>query len=406
QQQEEHMTRPVRLIARVRAMAAGLFAAARRGVPSALRPGRGGRLLLAGGLAMATLLACSSPAESPDRAATPSAPADSAPPPSPGPMPARYTNPLVEQRADPHIVRHTDGLYYMTATVPEYDRLVLRRAATLQGLQDAPEKVLWRKRDSGELSANIWAPEIHFIDGKWYIYFAAGQAEDRFRIRMYVLENSSPDPLLGEWVEKGRIATPWDTFALDATTFVAGGVRYLAWAQAEPGIRTNSNLYLARLANPWTIEGVPARLSVPTLDWEIRGFKVNEGAAAIQRGGKIFLTYSASATDANYCMGMLTATASSDLLDPASWTKSQQPVFASNAATGQYGPGHNSFTVAEDGRTQILVYHDRSYRDIAGDPLDDPNRRTRIQPFTWDASGSPRFGVPVADGPTPSRPGS
>ncbi|MEU4536560.1 family 43 glycosylhydrolase [Streptosporangium sp. NPDC023825] len=318
--------------------------------------------------------------------------------------PAQYTNPLAAQRADPHIFRHTDGYYYLTATVPEYDRIVLRRATTIQGLASAPETVIWRKHTSGEMGAHIWAPEIHFINGKWYIYFAAGRTDDIWRIRMYALESSAANPLTGTWTERGRITTPWDTFALDATTFTANGVRYLLWAQQEPGIATNSNLYIARMgANPWTITGATTRLTVPTLAWETRGFKVAEGPAVLQRNGRLFLTYSASATDANYCLGMLTAPASADPLNASSWTKSANPVFASNAATGQYGPGHNSFTVSEDGQSDILVYHDRNYRDINGDPLNDPNRRTRVQKIYWRTDGTPDFGIPVPDGATPVR---
>ncbi|MFI6733306.1 family 43 glycosylhydrolase [Nonomuraea sp. NPDC050451] len=327
---------------------------------------------------------------------------------SPGPAHAspavQYTNPLAAQRADPHIFRHTDGYYYFTATVPEYDRIVLRRATTIQGLASAPETVIWRKHATGEMGAHIWAPEIHFINGKWYVYFAAGRADDVWRIRMYVLESSAANPLTGSWAERGHIATPWDTFSLDATTFVANGVRYLLWAQQEPGIATNSNLYIARMgANPWTITGATTRLTVPTLAWETRGYKVAEGPSVLQRNGRLFLTYSASATDANYCLGLLTASASADPLQASSWTKSQSPVFASSAATGQYGPGHNSFTTSEDGQSDLLVYHDRNYRDISGDPLNDPNRRTRVQKVYWRADGTPDFGIPVLDGATPAR---
>ncbi|MFG6196859.1 family 43 glycosylhydrolase [Nonomuraea sp. JJY05] len=327
---------------------------------------------------------------------------------SPGPAHAspavQYTNPLAAQRADPHIFRHTDGYYYFTATVPEYDRIVLRRATTIQGLASAPETVIWRKHATGEMGAHIWAPEIHFVNGKWYVYFAAGRADDVWRIRMYVLESSAANPLTGSWTERGRIATPWDTFSLDATTFVANGVRYLLWAQQEPGIATNSNLYIARTgANPWTITGVTTRLTVPTLAWETRGYKVAEGPSVLQRNGRLFLTYSASATDANYCLGLLTASASADPLQASSWTKSQSPVFASSAATSQYGPGHNSFTTSEDGQSDLLVYHDRNYRDISGDPLNDPNRRTRVQKVYWRADGTPDFGLPVPDGATPVR---
>lgn len=315
-----------------------------------------------------------------------------------------YTNSLIAQRADPHIVKHSDGFYYFTATAPEYDRIVVRRATTLQGLASASETVVWRRHTSGEMGAHIWAPEMHFINGRWFIFFAAGRTDDIWRIRMYVLENSSANPQTGSWIERGRIATAWDSFALDATTFVHNGVRYLAWAQSEPGITSNSNLYIARIgSNPWQLSGPQVRLSVPTLAWEIRGFRVNEGPAVIVRNGRVFMTYSASATDANYCLGLLTASASADLLNPSSWTKSQNPVFVSNTATSQFGPGHNSFTLSEDGQSDILVYHDRSYQNISGDPLNDPNRRTRLQKVYYNADGTPNFGIPVADGPTPQR---
>lgn len=321
-------------------------------------------------------------------------------PASPGVL---YTNPLVAQRADPHIVKHTDGYYYFTATAPEYDRIILRRATTLQGLASAAETVIWRKHTSGEMGAHIWAPEIHYINGRWYIYFAAGRTDDIWAIRPYVLENASANPLTGTWTERGRIALPLNTFSLDATTFVHNGTRYLSWAQNDPAVGSGTNLYLAPMSNPWTISGTPARISVPTYSWETVTYRVNEGPAVIQRNGRVFMTYSASATDSNYCLGLLTASASSNLMNPASWSKSSQPVFSTNAATSQYGPGHNSFTTSEDGQSDILVYHDRSYRDISGDPLNDPNRRTRIQKLYWNADGTPNLGIPVADGVTPYR---
>src|SRR5690606_15120440 len=137
--------------------------------------------------------------------------------------------------------------------------------------------------------------------------------------------------------------------------------------------------------------------------WETRGFRVNEGPAVIIRNGRVFMTFSASATDANYCIGLLTANAGANLLSASSWTKTQTPVFQSNSRTGEWGPGHNSFTVSEDGQSDILVYHDRSYQNISGDPLNDPNRRTRIQKFYWNADGTPNFGIPVDDGVTPYR---
>lgn len=155
------------------------------------------------------------------------------------------------------------------------------------------------------------------------------------------------------------------------------------------------------MLNPWTISGAQVMISTPEYPWEIIGFWVNEGPAVIKRNGRIFISYSASATDYNYCMGLLTAQETSDLLNPDSWSKTPNPVFQSSSETGQYGPGHNSFTVSTDGSEDILVYHARNYKEINGDPLYDPNRHTRAQKLNWNSDGSPDFGIPVEDSKAP-----
>ncbi|RCX22640.1 GH43 family beta-xylosidase [Fontibacillus phaseoli] len=313
-----------------------------------------------------------------------------------------YINPVVERRADPWVYKHRDGYYYFTASVPEYDRIEVCRSTTIQGLKDAIPAVVWRKYETGLLSANIWAPEIHYIQGKWYIYFAAARTTETqdglFDHRMFVLENDAVNPLEGTWVEKGQVRTRWESFALDATTFEHQGEQYYVWAQKDPDIEGNSNLYISKMSNPWTLTGEQVMISTPEHPWEIIGFRVNEGAAVLKRNGRIFIGYSASATDFNYCMGLLTADESADLLDPKSWKKSPKPVFQTNEVTGQYGPGHNSFTVSEDGLDDVIIYHARNYKEITGDPLYDPNRHTRAQVFHWNEDGTPNFGVPVKDG--------
>jgi GH43 family beta-xylosidase len=306
-----------------------------------------------------------------------------------------WTNPLVQQRADPHVSR-VDGRYWFTASVPTFDAIELRAADSLAGLAVAPPQVVWRRHERGPMSWHVWAPELHRVDGRWLIYFAASERDDIWKLRMYVLECGSDFPLAGPWIERGQVVTPLDTFALDATTFEHAGVRYLLWAQKDPAIAGNTNLYLAPLADPWTLAAAPVRLSRPDLPWEQVGFLVNEGPAVLVRHGKVIVTYSASATDHNYCMGLLWADAGADLLDPTAWHKSPQPVFRSG--NGQYGPGHNSFTTTADGAHDLLVYHARNYRELVGDPLSDPNRHARVQPFGWRADGLPDFGEPLADG--------
>lgn len=302
--------------------------------------------------------------------------------------------PLIEQRADPWIYRHTDGFYYFTASVPAFDRIELRRATTLSGLADAAPVDVWHCHPDGPMSRNIWAPELHHIDGAWYIYFAAAQADADaagcYDHRMYALKNPSPDPMEGTFAEAGRIETGWQSFALDATTFALRGRRYLVWAQRHPDIPGNSNLYIAEMEDPLTLRLPAVLLSRPEYDWECRGFLVNEGPAVLLAGGRVWITYSASATDERYAMGLLSAAEDANLLDPASWRKAAQPVMGTDESRGLYGPGHNSFTVDERGQA-LLVFHARPYPGFRGTPLSDPNRHTYIRSLGFDAEGEPVF---------------
>jgi len=300
--------------------------------------------------------------------------------------------PLIKQRADPFVYFHTDGYYYFTASTPEYDRIELRRAWSVKGLADAEPLVIWRKHSSGPMSWHIWAPELHFINGKWYIYFAAGRAEDPWWIRTWVLENTSPDPFTGQWEEKGMLEAEWDSFMLDCTVFENHGEYYAVWAQKRQERQENSALYIARMESPTKLALPQTLLTFPEFDWECRGFKVNEGAAVLQRNGKIFLTYSASATDATYCMGLLTAKDGSDLLDPKAWKKSEKPVLVTDEKKGIFGPGHNSFTTSRDGKEDYLIYHARPYAEVdLAFALYDPNRHTWVKRIKYDAEGNPLF---------------
>ena len=128
-----------------------------------------------------------------------------------------YNKPWILQRADPYVYRHTDGTYYFTASVPAYDGIVLRRSRTLAGLSEASETEVWHKHESGIMSCHIWAPELHHIDGAWYIYYAGGDKDDVWAIRPYVLECKDADPVTGTWTEKGKMGrADDDDFSFEA----------------------------------------------------------------------------------------------------------------------------------------------------------------------------------------------
>lgn len=303
-----------------------------------------------------------------------------------------YNSPLVYQRADPFVYLHTDGYYYFTGSMPQYDCIELRRAKTLNGLLTADAKVIWYKHTTGEMGANIWAPELHYINGNWYIYFTAGDTIDTWEIRPYVLMCSDEDPMRGKWQEMGKVDVGIQSFSLDMTTFVHKGEQYALWAQ-KVEMYGPSNIYIAKMKDPCTLATKPVMLTTPEYFWEKQGFEVNEGPAVLVRGGKVIVTYSASDTGWRYCMGMLWADENSDLLDRISWRKSDTPVFFTSESNEQYGPGHNCFTT--DGDRDVLIYHSRNYKEVEGDPLYDPNRHARAKVFDYDENGLPLFGEPV-----------
>lgn len=309
----------------------------------------------------------------------------------------KYNETWIPQRADPYVYRHTDGTYYFTASVPAYDRIVLRSSSTLAGLADAEEVTVWKKHESGIMSEHIWAPELHYLDGKWYIYFAGSQKEDIWALRPYVLECADADPMTGTWVEKGMMTCASDdeysfrAFSLDATVFENKGRYYYVWAEKVGVGKQISNLYIAEMENPYTLKTVQVLLTTPDYDWERVGFWVNEGPAVLKHDGKIYLTFSASETGPMYCMGMLTVSEDADLLDPRSWEKDRYPVLMTDESKGIYGPGHNSFTTDEKGNP-VMVYHARTEEKIVGNPLYNPNRHAMLMKIRFDEStGRPVF---------------
>ena len=308
----------------------------------------------------------------------------------------QYLSPLVPQRADPYLYKFNKK-YYFTATCPEYDHIELRCADTINGIATATPRTIWVRHNTCKMASHIWAPEIHYIMGKWVIYFAAGELPGIWEIRPYALICEGDDPMEDSWVEAGMMQAAegdpysFTDFSLDMTVFEHRGKWYTIWAQKVGTVNGISNLYIAELENPVKLRTVQVLLTTPDYDWERDGgFWVNEGPAVLKHHGKVYVTFSASATGACYCMGMLTADLNSDLLDPLSWRKSRWPVLQTDETLKVYGPGHNCF-VRGDENEHLTLLHFRSYEKITGDPLNDHNRHAHVMKVTFDENDAPVF---------------
>lgn len=310
-----------------------------------------------------------------------------------------FTNPILPEGADPWVV-FAHGYYYYPGSGG--NSLTLRKTRSMASLAQVKLKTIWTADTGKAWSKEIWAPELHLVDGKWYMYFAADDGKNDHH-RIYVLENSASDPMSGTWKLKGQVRDADNKWAIDASVFRQGHKLYMIWSGWEGDTNGQQNIYIASMKNPYTIEGKRVRVSSPQYPWEEHGdlnnpgnpahVNVNEGPEMLQHGGKLFLVYSASGcwTD-NYSLGMLSASASANLMDPRSWKKSASPVFGGNSKDSVYAPGHNAFFKSPDGKQDWIIYHANPGPGCGCDG----KRSPRMQQFTWNRDGTPDFGRPVS----------
>ncbi|HRT57488.1 MAG TPA: PA14 domain-containing protein [Candidatus Paceibacterota bacterium] len=295
---------------------------------------------------------------------------------------ATYVNPLMTYNTPDPWVYYTNGYYYHTRTTGGSVRVF--RSTNLQGLATASAVTVFSP--NGEILRDIWAPELHYLDGKWYIYSTGNTVAGTLTMRMFVLEGDTQNPQ-GSYTYKGLVDP--NLPAIDATLLVrpSDQARFLVWSQFDS---YGQSLYIAPLSNPWTPAAPGVRLSRPTYSWEKNG-NVNEGPEILRRNDKTFIIYSASGTWTEYyCMGLL-MNMDGNYTNPASWTKFSNPVFQRAPANGTWCVGHGSFTRSPSGTEDWLAYHGTS--DPTGDQT--PKRYTRIQRFWWYTDDTPNFDVPT-----------
>lgn len=297
-----------------------------------------------------------------------------------------FTNPIKEAGADPWVI-NCNGYYYSCYSGGN-NNIYIGKSKRLENVYDQEcTKKVWQSPPGKEYSAELWAPELHYLDGKWYIYFAADSGKNETH-RMFCLESTGDDPQ-GEYTFKNKLAVDDDKWAIDGTILNKGdGELYFVWSGWEGNKNVSQNIYIAKMSNPYTLTGERVKVSTPEQSWEQVGTPlVNEGPEALIKNGLIHIVYSASGswTD-DYCLGILTCK-DGDVMNPNSWEKSGP---ALSKTEGAYGPGHCSFTKSPDGKEDWILYHANSINGTGWG-----GRSIRMQKFKWDKD-YPIFGTPVA----------
>jgi len=316
--------------------------------------------------------------------------------------PPRWPFPFMNERGDPMALRYKGGYLYM-ATDDEGGQLSLkiRRAGSIGGIASTEDCVILSAESFPGEAGCFWAPELHFIGERLFLFFAVGSPH-WYTVQSHVMELVGDDPTkAAAWSPPRRCERMGggslieDGISLDMTVLDAKGGPYALWAQrpigGDLGDIGSSDLYIARVdpAEPWRQIGEAVLLRRPSYSWERAHTEVIEGPFALRRGGDLFVTYAAALIDHCYCVGLLGARDGDDLLDPRSWKASNYPVLHRWSVPDQIGAGHNSFVKDESGE-DILMIHAIPFGHYRADPADG-RRYPAFRAVHWDAAGFPRL---------------
>ena len=293
-----------------------------------------------------------------------------------------YVNPIIPlskkgNTSDPYVIRY-EGFYYHCYSNNE--GVFIAKSQTLWGIDKGETVKVYDSTVEGNLKS-WFAPELHFINGKWHIYAAPDYGD--FLHVMTVLVSADKNPM-GTYENYGMIKGLENVWSIDGTILTYQNQLYFVWTRC-------AEMYIAKMSDPLTIEGKITVIAKPELDFETREGLVNEGPAVLYKGNKIHIVYSANDSRCDdYCMGLLTFEVGGDILDAKNWIKLPKPVF--EKVDGIYGPGHCSFTtVTENGEeVDYVVYHANLESGTGW-----YGRSVFIKPFTWEGDypvlGKPEF---------------
>lgn len=281
-----------------------------------------------------------------------------------------YEFPVAWHKADPCIGKWKDKYYFISTNDRDQEHSIyIREADTIPGLVTAQQIKILDAYTYPHLGNLLWAPELHVIRDRLYV-FHAGTPRDFMDEQCLVMAlRKQGDPKNPEdWEMPVRVVRKDGSFlydkagiTLDMTEFEVDGEHYVCWSQRQfHPVDQGAWLYIAKVdpQEPWRLITDPVLLSMPEYGWANNHTFVDEGPFALIRDNRIYLTFSSAAVDSTYVVGLLSAQAGADLLDPGSWVKENYPLLTSRSVEGEYGTGHNSYVTDEDGLVWN-VYHAR-----------------------------------------------
>lgn len=299
-----------------------------------------------------------------------------------------FFNPVLQFRegvADPHLLKW-NGEYYLYATgdpIRAYHSKDLVHWDTIGAvISGSRAPTAWNQAD-------VWAPEVVYRNGKFYLYYTASKASQDWRVgemarRIGVGVSDSPR---GPFVDAGYAVTPG--WGIDGHVFKdpADGREYMFYSYLyEP--RLPGAGIVADLMTAWdALSGKPSHVTRGSEAWEDKDGDpgngslryTNEAPTVLKKNDRYYMMYSGGSWDLpSYSMAYAySQTVLTGGLDGAGWTKVVPPILRSTPIV--QGPGHNSVAKAPNNVDDVTAYHARTVPFVG--PGD---RQTFIDRLYWN----------------------
>jgi GH43 family beta-xylosidase len=330
-----------------------------------------------------------------------------------------FTNPVLKG-ADPSVILVGGTYYSIGSGCPDpqlghaHGNICIRSSPTLVGLGAVTPVVVWRAPLTGPNSADVWAPDLEYFDGQWYIYYAADSGSNDHHL--FALVPDVPGHVLGTWSfartdgPVGELPINWTSqWGIDPDVFLASDHKlYLTYACRPTDNPTAPNwkyqgICLSAMSNPLHLTGKIISLSSPTQPWETRNYPTEEGPVGFTHNGVDYIVFSASFSGSpdSYAEGILIndrppqpGGAGNPLLNSASWRK-VGPIFDGHHTA--YGTASVVLVDSSDHTELWNVYHGvNCLTDCPPGVLGTwRSRSDRMQQAYWSASGELVLGYPV-----------
>ena len=212
----------------------------------------------------------------------------------------RHTTPV--SLGDPFIMLH-QGVYYAYGTQAE-EGIEVYTSDNLEEWEKAPALALHKDNSFGDKW--FWAPEVYYVNGKFYMYYTAEE-------HMCAATSDSP---LGPFIQEVKKPMLEGEKTIDNSLFIDDdGTPYLFFDRFNDGL----NIWVAELEEDLiTIKKQTLHPCIHvSQEWEKVWPRVNEGAFVTKHNGMYYMTYSANSYESPF-YGVGCATATSIM---GEWTK-------------------------------------------------------------------------------------